>query len=49
MLCQLASDETLEPPNLRTIQADGVRVTDSLPRAPLRAAAAAEAVASLLT
>jgi hypothetical protein len=46
MLRQLASDETLVPPNFRTIHAEGVRVTDSLPRARLPAAAAAEAVAS---
>jgi hypothetical protein len=29
MLCQLASDEMLVPPNLRTIQAEVVRVTES--------------------
>ena len=28
MLSQLASDDTLVPPNLRTIHAEGVRVTD---------------------
>jgi hypothetical protein len=45
MLRQLASDETLEPPNLRTIHAEGVRVTDYF-LAAHATAAAAEAVAS---
>src|ERR1700750_1833089 len=37
MLRQLGSDDTLVPPNLRTIHAEGVRVTDlSSQRAPRR-------------
>src|SRR6185312_4541925 len=33
MLRQLASEETLVPPNLRTIQSDAVRVTKVFPQA----------------
>ena len=33
MLRQLASEETLVPPNLRTIQSDAVRVTKVSPKA----------------
>jgi hypothetical protein len=40
MLRQLSSEETLVPPNLRTIQSDAVRVT-SMFRRPAAARAAA--------